>query len=301
MAAPQFTPQMTIPEWEALFPTDDACKEYLAARRWPTGVVICPRCGSDRPYPLSTRPFHWQCHACSANKAGYRFSVLVNTIFENTNIGLRQWFKVIYLLLTSKKDISSLQIQRIMGFGSYRTALYMTHRIRAALVDAEFRRLMGIVEIDETHVGGKNKNRHTDKQTEGRGGSGKAIVIGAVERNGNLVARVVAKTAINVADAFVEQAVPERVDLMATNESGLYNRVGKKRRHESVNHLRGEYVRGNVHTCTIDGFWRLLKRRIISTFHNVSQKYLPLYVAEFECCYKNRDTADIFGAATARW
>jgi transposase-like protein len=168
MASPQFTRQMTIPEWEALFLDDDACKAYLQRRRWPADEVNCPRCGSLRVYPLTTRPFHWECPDCRKGGA-YRFSVLVNTIFENTNIGLRQWFKVIYLMLTSKKGISSLQIQRIMGFGSYKTALYMTHRIRAAMADPEFRRLIGIVEVDEAFVGGKNKNRH-DKRKDGPGG-----------------------------------------------------------------------------------------------------------------------------------
>jgi transposase-like protein len=170
MASPQFTRQMTIPEWEALFPDDDACKAYLADRRWPTGVVACPRCGScDRVFALKTMPFKWECMNCGKSTS-YRFSVLVNTIFENTNIGLRQWFKVIYLMLTSKKGISSLQIQRMMGFGSYKTALYMTHRIRTAMADPEFRKLIGIVEVDETFVGGKNKNRHADKRTDGPGG-----------------------------------------------------------------------------------------------------------------------------------
>jgi len=299
MAAPQFTRQMTIPEWEALFPTDDACKEYLTARRWPTGTIICPRCGSDKPYPLSTRPFHWQCHACSANKAGYRFSVLVNTIFENTNVGLRQWFKVIYLMLTSKKGISSLQIQRMMGFGSYKTALYMTHRIRAALIDPEFRKLMGIVEVDETFVGGKNRNRHIGKRTDGPGGEGKAVVMGAVQRGGNVVARVVANVDTLTSMKFVNEAVSSKVDLIATDESNVYNWVIEKTFHESVNHSKGEYVRGEVHTCTIDGFWSLLKRGIIGTFHNVSRKYLPLYVAEFERRYNNRSNENIFGAAIA--
>jgi len=185
MGLPQFARQMTIPEWEAFFPSDNVCKTYLARRRWPTGVVICPRCGSDKAYPLPTRPFHWQCHACSPNKAGYRFSVLVSTIFENTNIGLCQWFKVIYLMLASKKGISSLQIQRVMGFGSYKTALYVTHRIRAALADPDFRKLIGIVEVGEAFVGGKNKNRQADKRTDGPGGQGKTAAMGAAQRGGS--------------------------------------------------------------------------------------------------------------------
>ena len=146
----QFTKQMTVSEFEALFPDDDACKTYLMRRRWPDGVR-CPRCGNDKVAELKARPFHWQCKACAPN--GYRFSVLVGTIFENTNIGLRDWFRVIYMMLTGKKGVAALEVQRVMGFGSYSTAHYMCHRIRAGLVDPEFRKLMGIVEADETYVG----------------------------------------------------------------------------------------------------------------------------------------------------
>ena len=222
----QFTRQMTIPEFEALFPSDDACKAYLTARRWPEGVR-CPRCGDDRSYPLSTRPFHWQCHACSANKAGYRFSVLVGTVFENSNIGMRRWFQVIYMMLTSKKGVAALEIQRTMGFGSYETALYMTHRIRAALADPEFRQLMGIVEVDETYVGGENHNRHADKKQEGRGTAGKFPVIGAVSRKGTVVARCLSNITQETASEFIRQAVSEKVDLVATDESGCYARLAK--------------------------------------------------------------------------
>src|ERR1700677_5099505 len=157
MSKPQFTPQMTVGQFEALFPTDDACKAYLVGRRWPAGLHG-PRCGNDNLYALHARPYHWLCRGCS--EPGYRFSVLVGTIFENTKIGLRDWFHVIHMMLTSKKGIAALEVQRVMGFGSYKTAHYMCHRIRAALIDEDFRQLMGIVEVDETFVGGDPANRH---------------------------------------------------------------------------------------------------------------------------------------------
>src|SRR5271169_4112262 len=172
--------QMTITQWEAAFPNEDACKQYLADHRWPDGV-FCPRCGNVEVYTLEARAFHWQCQKC--DKQGYRFSVLVGTIFENTNKPLRQWFRVIHLMLTSKKGISALQIYRMLGFGSYSTAWSMCHRIRAGMANEDFRKLMGIVEVDETFVGGKAKNRHWAKRGGGGGtggiGSGKIPVVGA--------------------------------------------------------------------------------------------------------------------------
>jgi transposase-like protein len=293
----KFTPQMTVPQFEALFPTDEACKQYLTARRWPKGV-FCPRCGNEKVYELKARPFNWQCQNC--DKRGYRFSVLVSTIFENTNVGLRQWFRVIYFMLTSKKGISALQIHRMMGFGSYRTAWYMCHRVRGGLADPEFRKLMGIVEVDETYIGGKNKNRHWDKRTAGTGTAGKETVIGAVSRKGGVVARVIAHTDAKTFEAFVRAAVSEKVSLIATDEHASYMGLGKDYPHKFVRHSTGQYVDGVVHTQTIDSFWSLLKRGIMGSFHKVSKKYLPLYVAEFEFRYNNRNNPDIFGAAIAR-
>lgn len=137
--------QLTIRQFETMFPDEDACDAYLVAHRWPKGIH-CPRCGSANVYALKTRKWHWECPDCRQGGA-YRFSDIVDTIFENTKVDLRDWFRVIHLLLTSKKGISSLQVQRYMGFGSYRTALYMTHRIRAGLANEDFRKLMGIAAL----------------------------------------------------------------------------------------------------------------------------------------------------------
>jgi hypothetical protein len=159
---------MTSAQFDAMFPDEDHCKAYLQARRWPDGVR-CARCFGDRKiFSVKSMPFKWQCYECAPN-SGYRFSVIAGTIFENTNKPLRDWFKVVHLMLAGKKGMSSLQIKRYMGFGSYETALSMTHKIRAALIEPE-QKLGGIVEVDETWVGGKDKNRHWDKKTHGVGG-----------------------------------------------------------------------------------------------------------------------------------
>lgn len=294
----KFTRQMTAAEFDELFPDEDACRAYLMRRRWPEGAR-CPRCGNENVKSHGTRPFHWQCYKCSPQSAGYRFSLLVGTIFENTNVPLRTWFRVIYLMLTSKKGISALQVHRMMGFGSYQTAHYMCHRIRVRFADPEFRKLMGIVEVDETFIGGKNCNRHRDKKQPGTGDTNKEIVVGAVKRKRSVVARVINTDAATL-NAFVAEAVSEKVSLISTDENSSYRRLRKKFTHKVVRYAAGQSVDGVVHTQAIDGFWSLMKRGIVGTFHKVSRKYLPLYVAEFQFHYNHRNNPDIFSAAIAR-
>lgn len=144
MSGVKFTRQMTVGEFDKLFPDENACKAYLVARRWPDGVR-CPRCGNEKVWELKARPFHWLCRNCSDQ--GYRFSVLVGTVMQNTNIPVRTWFRVIYLMLTSKKGISALQLHRMMGFGSYETALYLCNRVRAGLLATAAPKMSGLFRL----------------------------------------------------------------------------------------------------------------------------------------------------------
>jgi IS1 family transposase/transposase-like protein len=287
---------MTEAQFETMFPQgdEDACKRYLVARRWPNGVV-CPRCGAVKVFPVGSMPFKWQCYQCAPDQ-GYRFSHIAGTIFENTNKPLRQWFKVVHLMLTSKKGISSLQIQRQMGFGSYETALNMTHKIRTALMQPETK-LGGIVEMDETWVGGKDTNRHWNKKKGYFGG--KIPIIGAVSRKGNVIARVLDRVTSQAMLDFVNEAVSNKVSLLATDSWPGYSDYLRKFPHGMVDHHKHQYVVGAVHTNTIEGFWSIFKRGVVGTFHKMSAKYMPLYVAEFQFRYNNRFNSDMFGTAIA--
>jgi transposase-like protein/IS1 family transposase len=291
--------QLSSAQFDRMFPVDDedACKAYLKARRWPQGVV-CPRCGNPAVYDLPSRKWHWQCERCA--KDGYRFSVIAGTIFENTNKPLRDWFKVTHLMLTSKKGMSSRQIGRYMGFGSVKTAWLMGHKIRTALIERNMDKLGGIVEVDETYVGGKDKNRHLDKKsgTSARGYDRlKTPVVGAVRRKGNVVARVVLGTDQTTLEGFVREVVSDKVSLLCTDAYNVYKNLGHTYPHGVVDHAKGQHVVGAIHTNTIEGFWSIFKRGIVGSFHKVSRKYLPLYVAEFQFRYNNRMNADIFGTA----
>jgi hypothetical protein len=295
-------PTQTLSQMMARFKDEEACKAFLQQRRWPDGIVRCPRCNNQKVFAVKSRPFHWVCKGKGCGgRNGYRFSVMTRTIFENTNYPLKTWFQVIYLMLQSKKGMSALQIQRIIGSGSYETAWYMCHRIRAAMKDGSFPKLMGEVEVDEVYIGGREKNRHWDKRSHVRGmhNTGKVSVIGAIARKGNVVCQVIESLDRQTMANFVRQAVDERVSLIATDEHPGYSRLKRQFPHESVSHRQGEYVRGNVHTANLDSFWSLLKRGVIGTYHKVSKDYLPLYLAEFSYRHNNRKNADIFADVIA--
>jgi transposase-like protein len=293
--------------------------------RWPDGVR-CPRCKSEKVFALKTRPYHWVCKSGAETvdkqtgevmlchkRNGYRFSVITRTIFQDTKIALNLWFKVGYLMLTSKKGVSALQIHRVM-FGEhsthdYHTSWFMCMRWRAAMAGDMYQPLTGVVEADETYIGGKDRNRHWDKksaqQRAKRGelalgqekyGYGKVGVIGAIERKGNVVARVIGSQDAPTLSGFVRKVVSKKVSLVVTDENQDYNYISRDIKHEAVSHSKNEWVRGEVHTNSIESFWSLLKRGVIGTYHNVSKQYLPFYLNEFSFRFNNRNNEEMFAA-----
>jgi ISXO2-like transposase domain/Transposase zinc-ribbon domain len=292
---------LTFKAFQARFPDEDSCKAFLVAKRWPDGVQ-CPRCGNPKPYKLNFKPWHWQCRICQKN--GYRFSVITGTIFQDTKISLKVWFEVGYLMLTAKKGISSLQVHRVI-FGEHsgsdwRTSWYMCMRWRAAM-RGEMYKLDGIVEVDESYIGGKDRNRHKGKKSADLRKAGLATgyakvgVIGAIARKGNVVARVIGSADAPTLSSFVDKVTSDRVRLVATDENQAYNYVRRGLPHQAINHSQDEWVRGEVHTNSIESFWSLLKRGIVGTYHNVSKAYLPFYLNEFSFRFNNRDKDDMFG------
>lgn len=305
-----------LAEFERQFPDDDACKAYLVQKRWPDGVR-CPRCGAKEKVYALKQPYRWTCcNADCGKRAGYRFSVTTGTIFQDTKISLTIWFKIGWMMLTAKKGISSLQVRRVM-FGEdsgtdWRTAWYICHRWRCAMRGDAFPLSGPEIEIDETYIGGKDRNRHWGKKSAQRRtakgpitglekqgekiGYGKAGVIGAIERKGNVVARVIGDMDARTLGSFARRATDEKVSLVMTDENPAYSYAfGRGMRHETVHHGRSEYVRGSVHTNNIESFWSLLKRGVVGTYHKVSKDYLPLYLNEFSFRHNHRHEADMFG------
>lgn len=272
-------------------------REHLEHIQWPEGPV-CPHCGNcdgGRVTKLegkSTRPGVYKCKECRKP-----FTVTVGTVFERSKISLNKWVLASHLMAASKKGMSAHQLHRMLGI-TYKSAWFMAHRIREAMrEDHGTSAPMGgegkFVEADETYVGGKETNKHRSKRnSKNIGGMGKEIVFSLVERNGRVRSQHVPSVTAKTLRPILVAQLDAKTFLM-TDDAGQYRHMHEDFAHETVNHGAGEYVRGEAHTNTIEGYFSVLKRGITGTFHHVSQQHLKRYLAEFDFRYNEREALGI--------
>lgn len=273
-----------ILDFQKEFNSEEKCREYLEQQRW-NGTPACPFCGSINVHRFP----NGKIFKCKEKGCRSKFSVTVGTIYENTKIPLTKWFLATYILSVHSKGISSLQLASWLGV-TQKTAWHLNHRIREMLTNNAPELLEGIVEVDETYVGGSLKNIHAKKKEALKGLDNKTMVFGAVQRNGKVKTKVIPETNLE----NVSKAIEEFVALdstMVTDEHHAYNKVGLKYNHKKINHRGKEYVRKDdilVHTNTIEGYWSILKRQIDGIHHSVSPKHLHRYCNESAFRYNNK-------------
>jgi transposase-like protein len=258
-----------------LFPTEEAARVYLEGRIWPSGPV-CPDCKSER-ISVRKRVGFYHCNACN-----FDFTVRTGTIFERSKVPLNKWVHAMYLLVTARKGISSVQLAKELGV-TQKTAWFILGRLREACSAPDsIDRLRGIVEVDECFVGGLEANKHeSKKRKQGRGAVGKVAVLGMRERGGRVRAKVIPDTGIATIQSEIHGTVEAGTQLY-TDEHAAYNDLdGLFYRHDRVNHSSGEYVRGSAHTNGIESVWAVLKRGLHGIYHHASKKHLFRYVDEF--------------------
>lgn len=264
------------------FSDEQTCIDHLEELRW-NGNVVSPFFPSSKVYKCKGNRY-------KCKESGKYFNVKTGTLFDNTKIKLQKWFLAIWLITSHKKGISSIQLSKDIDV-TQKTAWFMLQRIRACFGLDNDAPLDNGVEIDETYVGGKNKNRHASKKVEGaqgRSGKDKTPVVGMVERGGKVIAKVVTGVSSDDIKPVVENNVKQSANVY-TDEWRGYNGLKGTYGIEVVKHGQGEYVVGNAHTNTIEGFWSGLKRSIIGIYHHVSTKHLQKYVDASAFRYNTRD------------
>ena len=278
--------RFTIKIFEAQFPDDAACLEFLKEQKYPSGMVPCSKCGVDRKFHRIVKRPVYSCDYC-----GTQISPMAGTIFQDSRTSLRIWFYAMYLMSATRCGISAKQIQRETGV-TYKTAWRMFKQIRTLM--SEDISLEGeAVEMDETYIGGLAKNMHTAKRRKritGTGGTDKTTVFGMVERGGRVVAKVTKDSkAATLFPIVLERVMP--ASIIYTDTLPAYNNLDKSTAgfvHHRINHTEKIYVMGGIHTNTIEGFWSLLKRGIGGVYHSVSAKYLQSYCDEYSYRYNRR-------------
>ena len=285
---------MNVFDAAALFPDQESCIKHLEAIRWGDNPE-CPHCESDRVAPKNEKDKvgRWNCYACKSS-----FNVLSGTLFQKTQIPLPKWFMAIYLMGDAKKSLSSTQLARHLDMNPP-SAWYMMQRIRAEMGRKSNVLLKGIIEADETYLGGKPRGRRNERgelpppSKRGRG-THKTPILAAIERGGKVIAKVASDLTREGILTFIKKIVKTDQAVLMTDEFKSYEAVDGILPHSVVNYGEKQYVHGIKHTNTIEGFWSMLKRAFHGTHHHYSKKYTPLYLAE--ACYKwnNRKRRKIF-------
>lgn len=273
---------MNLVDINTLFPTDEKCRELLTRLRWPEGVQ-CPRCKME-VVELETEKTLYYCKACD-----YQFTVTVGTIFNDSHLPLTKWFVATLLLCEAKKGMSACQIQRTLGLGSYRTAWYLCHRIRAAMAECEKPMLDGKVEVDETYVGGRSHGKR------GRG-TKKRPVLGIRQRNGELRLFHAENVTSRSLEKFMRENISKDADIVFTDELAAYRGIAKRMglKHAMVQHGIKEYVRGDAHTNTIESAFSLFKRGLRGSWHKLSAKHMQAYLEEMSFRFNRRKSSSLF-------
>lgn len=281
------------------FKEEKTCYEFLAQQIWKEGKPVCPHCGSTHVYITkgrSTKPSKKDIpeYRCANKECSKKFSTTTGTIFESSKVSLRTWFAAIYLITTHKKGISSLQLAEDLSI-TQKTAWFLLHRVREMYKISAPDMLTDVVQLDETLVGGKSKNKHKDKRiphSQGRSSKGKTTVFGARGLNGKVKCEVIpnveAETIIPIVEKWVEKG-----SIMVTDEWKSYKPLKENYFHISVDHSAGQYATGAFSSNGIENFWSLFKRGIIGIYHQISPKHLHRYSTEFAYRYNSKDQGSI--------
>jgi len=287
---------MNILEIFKRFPAQEDCIAYLEKVRW-NGVPTCPYCGSDNSTPLPKEQRH-HCNNCNTS-----YSVTVGTIFHRTHLPLQKWFLALCLILNAKKGISARQLARDIEVHR-NTAWRISMKIREAMSQSHQRELLtGLVEMDETFIGPrKPRKRYPGQRFMDGSGHTKQPVVGMVERDGDVVAKMVGKRHLKSAklNALIRDNVDTENAVLITDQYKGYCHVQDFMEHRTVNHSVWYVEDDGTHTNTIESFWALLKRGIVGQFHKVSLRHLPRYIDEFTFRFNHRREADLFGLLVAR-